>query len=82
MDLTFIFVFRFMCTAFFSHVNKNVVPKWGGELEDENVNHLIRDILHDCVNRKAWDLLKTSVRNRTKHKEFVPMNRGGCRTNF
>ncbi|KAJ0264632.1 hypothetical protein HA466_0029540 [Hirschfeldia incana] len=59
---------------FFSHVDENIVPKWDSELEDENVNHLIRDILHDCVNRKAWDLLETSDRKRTKRKESVPLN--------
>uniref|UniRef100_M4CN02 Uncharacterized protein n=1 Tax=Brassica campestris TaxID=3711 RepID=M4CN02_BRACM len=58
----------------FSHVDENIVPKWDGELEDENVNHLIRDILHDCVNRKAWDLLETSVTKRTKRKESAPVN--------
>ncbi|XP_048598164.1 uncharacterized protein LOC125579018 [Brassica napus] len=59
---------------FFSHVDENLVPKWDGELEDENVNHLIRDILDDCVNRKAWDLVETSVTKRTKRKESIPMN--------
>ncbi|KAG2251520.1 hypothetical protein Bca52824_081656 [Brassica carinata] len=59
---------------FFSHIDENLVPKWDGELEHENVNHLIRDILDDYVNRKAWDLVETSVTKRTKRKESIPMN--------
>ncbi|KAH0908037.1 hypothetical protein HID58_039864 [Brassica napus] len=74
MNLTFIFYFQVRVRHFFSHVDENLVPKWDGELEDENVNHLIRDILDDCVNRKAWDLVETSVTKRTKRKESIPMN--------
>ncbi|CAN6919333.1 unnamed protein product, partial [Brassica oleracea] len=73
-NLTFIFYFQVRVRHFFSHVDENLVPKWDGELEDENVNHLIRDILDDCVNRKAWDLVETSVTKRTKRKESIPMN--------
>ncbi|XP_048615669.1 uncharacterized protein LOC106404080 [Brassica napus] len=51
---------------FFSHVDKNLVPKWDGELEDENVNHLIRDILDDCVNQDSAN----------KDKKAKPMEDG------
>lgn len=68
------YYFQVRVRHLFSHVDENIVPKWDGELEDENVNHLIRDILHDCVNRKAWDLLETSVTKRTKRKESAPVN--------
>ncbi|CAH2047779.1 unnamed protein product [Thlaspi arvense] len=61
-----------VCVRYFvAQLDGNIYPKWDDEVEDEALKIMVNDIINNCVDEKAWDIIETSITKTKKRKDSV-----------